>query len=177
MATVTLREMTENLGLDRSNGRKWLLEASKRLGLAPVKVRTSSGRGQMALAWSADDAKRLIDHRITQGYAVGGGTAGVSDNNGQGTFYMLRIVPELCPRRIKAGFADSLEQRIRDHRCTAPTAELLQTWPCKRPWEPAALACLSVMAAKSHSNEVFDIDDPSTAVERLGTFFSMLPAI
>ncbi len=56
-----------------------------------------------------------------------------------GYFYIVQLVPEAIPNRIKLGYTDDLKQRLREHQTSAPTAKILSHWPCKRYWEKLLL--------------------------------------
>jgi hypothetical protein len=92
-----------------------------------------------------------------------------------GVFYVIQLVPELDSRRLKLGFAESLEQRLVQHRTAAPTAKVLQAWPCKRSWELTAIDALTSVGCRLILNEGFECDDPDALVQRGEAFFRMLP--
>ena len=55
MAHITLKELAEELGMDRSNLRKYVVAA----GISTLRVRKLSGRGQRMLALVPEDADRV----------------------------------------------------------------------------------------------------------------------
>ena len=42
-----------------------------------------------------------------------------------GYFYLIQLIPEAMPNRVKIGFADNVERRLVEHQTAAPTAKLL----------------------------------------------------
>ena len=178
MEVVTLKELADTFGLDRSSARKWLVRASERLGLSPVTVRPADGRGQQALAWPKEDAARLVEQRKAEGHAIGEARATpVAEANSRGVFYLLQAFPDAYAKRVKVGFADNLESRLASHRSTLPTLEVVKTWPCRRVWEPAALACVAAVGTRvGNSSEVFDVEDIDALATRLDAFFAHFPA-
>jgi hypothetical protein len=92
-----------------------------------------------------------------------------------GCFYVIQLVPELDPRRIKLGFAIDLADRLSQHRTAAPTAKVLKSWPCKRAWELTAMDCLSLTHCRHILNEVFECDDLDELLKKGEDFFALLP--
>jgi hypothetical protein len=91
-----------------------------------------------------------------------------------GYFYLIQLVPEALPNRVKIGFADNVEQRLAQHRTAAPTARLLRAWPCKRSWDYAAMDSITSKNCQLVLNEVYE-GDVAGFVERADAFFAMLP--
>jgi hypothetical protein len=92
-----------------------------------------------------------------------------------GVFYVVRLVPDLDPKRLKLGFAENLNQRLARHRTAAPTARVLRAWPCRRAWELTSIDALTREGCRLVLNEVFECDDPEALAARGDAFFSMLP--
>jgi hypothetical protein len=61
---VTMAELAERIGMDRSGCRKYVL----RLGYKPVKMRTASSGYQMALTVTAAEARAIQQQRAADGY-------------------------------------------------------------------------------------------------------------
>lgn len=164
---ITLKELAQELGLDRSNMRKIVLAA----GFNPSKIRTPGSRGQLTLALTLEDADAVRDLRESQGFA-----SGVSVDNGEGWLYIIRLVPELEPSRIKIGFTSSIESRLQAYHTACPNAEVVKNWPCKRSWERAAMDCLTQTGCTLIANEVFHCDDIDALFARGDAFFGLMPA-
>lgn len=61
---VTLKTLAEQLGMDRSHLRKYVLDR----GFEPVKIRTADSGHQLTLALSEEDAQRVLQLRQQQGF-------------------------------------------------------------------------------------------------------------
>jgi hypothetical protein len=165
---VSIKELAQRLGMDRSHARRYVLK----LGYSFHKRRTPDSGGQLTLCVTGAEAEAIASQRAERGF-IASTVAAVSD---VGVFYVVQLVPDLDPRRLKLGFAESLEQRLSQHRTAAPTARVLRAWPCKRSWEPAAIDALTCQRCRLILNEVFECDEPEALVKRGEAFFTMLPA-
>jgi hypothetical protein len=166
-AFVSLKQLSRELGLDRSNTRKYVLKS----GVRPHKRRTPDSGSQLTLALTLEEAERIRAKRREEGF-LGTAKAVVKE---AGFFYVIRLVPELAPRRIKLGFADDVAIRLGQHRTAAPTAAIVKCWPCKRSWESTAIDCLSGVGCRLILNEVFECEDIDALVARGDQFFGLLP--
>ena len=164
---MSIKELANRLGMDRSHARRYVL----RLGYAFHRRRTQDSGGQLTLCVSAAEADEIVTRRSDQGFTASTVVA-VSD---VGVFYVIQLVPELDPKRLKLGFAESVDQRLLQHRTAAPTAKVLRAWPCKRSWELTAMDSLTRVDCRLILNEVFECDDPQSLVDRGEAFFSLLP--
>lgn len=166
MKYVTLKQLADELDIDRSHLRRYVLQK----GLEPFKVRTAESRGQATLALNLADAETVRELRAQEGF-----TYDAPVINGAGFFYVIQLVPDLAPNRVKLGFASDIDARLQAHRTSAPTAELVKAWPCKRSWEIAAIASVTRVECQSLSNEAFDCDDLNSLVLRCDEFFAIMP--
>ncbi len=91
------------------------------------------GKG-VKLLLSKEDAEKLIARHQARlsPLAINSEEAPKVEGWGWGYFYVIQLVPEALPNRVKIGIADSVEKRLAEHRTAAPTAKLLKSWPCKR---------------------------------------------
>ena len=168
MELITLTDLAEELGIHRSYLRKCVLA----MGIQPEKVRTEASRNQLTLAVSREEAE---DIRAARSGFTGPGPDNLAVGS-DGDFYMLVIDPEVRPGRIKLGFAQSLEQRTRNHYTIAPKLEVAAVWRCKRSWEKTVIAAVGCMPGASHvGGEVYDFEDVEAAIERADTVLRMLP--
>jgi len=126
----------------------------------------------LTLCVTSAEAKEIAAQRAEKGFI---GSTVVPDSD-VGVFYVIQLVPDLEPKRLKLGFAVSLEQRLAQHRTAAPTARVLRAWPCKRSWELTAIDALTCQGCWLILNEVFECDEPDALVKRGDAFFNMLPA-
>lgn len=165
---VSLKELAETIGLDRSNTRKFVLK----LGIKPHKRRTPDSRNQLTLAVTKEEAERIIGDRETKGFTS---SARIVESE-TGLFYIIQLVPELDPRRIKLGFALDLNDRLAQHKTAAPTATVVKSWPCRRAWELTVMDSLSATNCRLILNEVFECDDLDALLRRGDKLFALLPA-
>ena len=168
---VTLRQLADEFGIDRSHLRKWV----KAQGITPDKIR-DGGVGQEVLAVGDSEAETLRERRRALGFSVTGSKAPSRVESSVGRFYIVRTDPEARPERVKLGFAVSPEARLSDYRITNPEAELVVSWPCERSWERAAMAAIANTAAKLVRGEVYETEDLDSLRARGDTFFSMMPS-
>ncbi len=153
--------------MDRSHARRYVLK----LGYSFHKRRTPDSGGQLTLCVTSSEAEEICSQRRDQGYEESTVVA-VPEI---GVFYVIQLVPELDPNRLKLGFAEGIDQRLSQHRTAAPTARVLRAWPCKRSWEITALDALTRVGCRLILNEVFECEDLEALVERGEAFFSTLP--
>lgn len=93
-----------------------------------------------------------------------------------GVFYLIQLEPDHDPGRLKVGFAVSIAERLRSHRCSAPFAVVIKTWPCKRLWERTAIDCVTTECQQLHT-EVFRATDVQNVASRCDAFFAMMPTL
>jgi hypothetical protein len=164
---VSIKSLAVRLGMDRSHARRYVLQ----LGYTLHKRRVSGSGGQLTLCVTSAEADQIVCQRSEKGFLAPTVVA-VSD---VGVFYVIQLVPDLDPKRLKLGFAESLKQRLSQHQTAAPTARVIGTWPCKRSWELTAMDALTRVGCRLILNEVFECDEPNALVERGHAFFSTLP--
>jgi hypothetical protein len=89
-------------------------------------------------------------------------------------FYLIQLEPEHDPVRIKFGFTVNMSDRLRHHKCSAPFAKVIRSWPCKFLWEKTAIDCVSNDCTKVYT-EVFRAKKSlEIIVEKLDRFFDMM---
>lgn len=95
-------------------------------------------------------------------------------NDGFGFYYLIQLLPDELPNRVKIGYTDSINQRVVDHRTTNPTLKLVHTWPCKRIWEKAVEASVAREECTHIGGEVYD-GDIQGFIDRANNFFALMP--
>ena len=93
-----------------------------------------------------------------------------------GFFYVIQLEPAHDPGRFKVGFTMDLEGRLQKHRCSVPFATYLNTWPCKRVWERAAIDCVTEACERLHT-EVYRTNSLEQLRIRAEEFFSLMPKL
>ena len=168
---ITIKGLAAELGIDSSNCRKFV----RGMGLEMIRVRPPGTRGTPMLALSPEDAEKVRQERIARGFVVRErDVQPVLKNDGPGAFYIVVLDPEARPNRLKFGYAQNVDGRLAEHRCAAPTATLLGSWPAKRSWESCIMAALSAGATQV-GPEVFDVVDVAAVLDKAEQFMGMLP--
>lgn len=169
MNLVTLKELAEEFGVERSSLRKWIVKNE----FASCSVRSNDSRGQLSLAFTEDIAEQIREKRHAQGFCFEKQFPAAVSNIGM--FYAIQVAPDLRPERIKLGFATNLVERLAAHRTASPTASVLLVFPCRRTWEFAAIDAITDCDCIPLSNEVFDFQSLEELAVRATRFFSLLP--
>ena len=164
---LSLKELARLLGMDRSHARRYVLK----LGVTFHRRRTADSANQLTLAVNKEEADGILAQRREQGF-LGAGPVLLAD---VGVFYVIQVVPELAPLRVKLGFAGDLSDRLAQHRTAAPTAAVLKFWPCRRSWETTAMDALTASGCRFILNEVFECESLDDLSRRGDAFFSLLP--
>ena len=167
---VSLKRLSEMLGIDRSHARKWILAQ----GVTSVKRRTSDSGGQLVISFTREESEKLLAIRKSQGFLGANKTEGISDE--YGVFYVIELVPELCPNRVKLGFANNVAERLGQHRTASPTAQVKKTWPCRRSWERTVMDALTAQGCLLLLNEVFECENLDALIKRGDVLFALLPS-
>jgi len=165
---VKISEIAKRLSLDMGTVRRLIARESEELGLKLTRGKSD------ALLLSRDDADKLIASYQARRGPVSTASADSAQFDRYGYFYLIQLVPEALPNRIKIGFADNVEKRLAEHRTAAPTAKLLKAWPCKRSWDYAAMDSITRDGCKLVLNEVYE-GEIQGFLERGEQFFSMMP--
>lgn len=149
-----------------------------RLGIRPTQRREAS-RGNQNVSTVSHSEAAAIRAEIEKASAPSddgsrlGSTAAFAADD-VGFFYLLQLEPEHDLGRFKVGFTMDLDGRLQKHRCSAPFATYVRTWPCKRVWERAAIDCATKECKQLHT-EVFRATSLSEVAEHAEVFFSMMP--
>jgi len=165
---VGIPEIAKRLSLDGGTVRRFIARENETLKLELLR-----GKGDKLLL-SRPDAERLIAAYEARRGPVPETEEGSPTDDRFGFFYVIQLVPEALPNRVKIGFADNVEKRLIEHRTAAPTAKILKSWPCKRSWDYAAMASITREGCKLVLNEVFE-GDVEGFLGRGDQFFAVMP--
>lgn len=171
---ISLPEMADDLSCHKQT----LFKIAKRMGIEPVKRRDSDRKNQLVSTVSQDEA-----HMIRQEF-LSRTRAGEANSDGgigelvaeDGVFYLVQLEPEHDPGRIKVGFTTDIDGRLRKHRCSAPFAQCLKTWPCQRIWERTVIDCVTAGLEKLHT-EVFRTQSIESVIAKAEQFFAIMPRV
>lgn len=86
------------------------------------------------------------------------------------------IKKEHDPGRFKVGFATNINERLRQHKCAAPMAVVVKSWPSKLLWEKTAIDCVSAGCERIHT-EVFRTASIEAVFAKCETFFAQMPSL
>ena len=92
-----------------------------------------------------------------------------------GSFYVIATVPDLHSHRIKLGFTEDTDRRLRELLTVSSTAKLIHSWPCRRSWELSIITLLTAQDCVQLGREVFQCGDVGALVTRGNQLFSILP--
>jgi len=171
---VSFKELAKQLKIDPTTVRRLIERYGPQLGITVQKGRGDTINAKWTHFLSRDDANRLISFYETKHQSVNPNESESTTLQPYGVFYVIQLVPEALPNRIKIGYADSLEKRLADHHTAAPTAKVLGSWPCKRSWDYTAMDCITREGCVWVSNEVFE-GDPDGFLKRANEFFAIMP--
>jgi hypothetical protein len=149
---VKVAEIAKRLGVDLTTVRRLIARESETLQL-----KLHRGKGDKLLLSKGDAEKLIASYEARRGpIAVNGESSADASYDSYGYFYLIQLVPEALPNRVKIGFADNVEKRLAEHQTAAPTVKLLKSWPCKRSWDYAAMDSIMRTGCKLVLNEVFE---------------------
>ena len=165
---VGIPDIAKRLKLDGGTVRRYIARVGDTLG-----IELNRGKGDKILL-SREDADRLIASYESRRGPVAATDEAASSYDPFGFFYVIQLVPEALPNRVKIGFADDVDKRLAEHRTAAPTARLLKFWRCKRSWDFAAMDSISREGCKLVLNEVYE-GDIGGFISRGDAFFAVMP--
>ena len=170
---VSYKDMAIRLGLDPTTIRRLISLHGAELGITVQKGKGNTSNAKWTHYLTRDDADRLAsfyETRNTRSFAASSDEPLLRS----GFFYIIQLVPEALPNRIKIGYTDSIDKRLAEHQTAAPTARLLKSWPCKRSWDYAAMDSITREGCHWVLNEVFE-GDPNGFIQRGDAFFALMP--
>jgi hypothetical protein len=170
---ISVIDAASQLGLPH---KQTLFKIIKRLSISTVKQRNSGSRNQLISYITQCDLELIRQHLSESKPQTKGSEASAEPQIDQGVFYLIQLEPKHDPGRFKVGFASNLSERLRTHRCSAPMALVLATWPCRPLWEKTAIDCVAQSCEQIHT-EVFRTDDIAEVKNRCTQFFALMPKI
>jgi hypothetical protein len=174
---VSFYELAKRLGVSYDTVRRSVAKYGDELGIAVQKMKTPGSKGALTQCISGDDANTLVAflENRPKSDQIGGGDENEVSFRRFGYFYIIQVVPELMPNRVKIGYTDNLDQRLREHQTSAPTARFAKHWECKRSWDQAVMDSITREGCALVMNEVYE-GDVESFVSRANAFVAMLPA-
>ena len=166
----TYKEIADILKVSIDTIRRNIRAKKSELGLKPQKVKTPDSKGALVGCLSIDDSDKLIRYYETKGIPE----ITSSSARNFGYFYIIQLIPEFHPKRVKIGYADDVDKRFKEHQTASPTARLLGFWPCKRSWDQSAMGSITRSGCKLVLNEVYE-GDIDGFMQRAKEFFNIMP--
>ena len=151
--------------------RQSLHNLARRLGFNIVKQKSDRGRGQRINHITVSDYEKLKQH-----FGSWEAREYVEAGDGFGVFYIVQLEPELDPGRVKVGYTENLDERLRSHRTSAPFSVIVETWPCKPLWEKTAIDCVTQDCENLYT-EVFRAANVDELIEKADDFFGLMPTV
>ncbi len=166
---VSIPEIAKRLKIDGSSVRRFIARVSDEL-----KIELHRGKGDKLWLTRADAESLIAAYESRRG-PIPAESENSEKYDRFGFFYLIQLVPEALPNRVKIGFADDVEKRLAEHRTAAPTAKLPKKWPCKRSWDYSAMDSITRRGCKLVLNEVYE-GDINGFIARGDEFFAVLPS-
>ncbi len=166
----TYKEIANEICVSIDTVRRNVRSQKKELKLEPKKRKTPLSKGALVECLSFDDAEKIIRFYKTKGTTK----LDLNNNRNYGFFYLIQLIPEFQPNRVKIGFADDVDKRFKEHQTSSPTSKLLGYWPCKRAWDQAIMDSITRTDCKLVLNEVYE-GDIQGFKDRADEFFRIMP--
>lgn len=170
---ILLSALAHEWGIDKSNARKYVIAH----GFDFIRVRGDDRTHQLVLGLSVEDAELVREARLREGYSVQENGNLRPVENGVGVLYLVQIMPDADPLRVKLGYASDANRRLASYRTISPTATIVKTWPCRVTWERAAIDSLTAENCTLIGGEVYVCADIERLLQRGDIFFSCLPSL
>lgn len=160
-------DWAKTVGMDRSHAMRWLKAEKYKLHM----IRGSTTRGQKSCALSSSDAIKARARRLSE--FPKGEAQPVTTSSGY--FYIVQLIPDHDPCRIKLGYSTSTRRRLSEYHTTCPEAKLLRKFDCEPAFEVAAIASVTRVGCVRVGEEVYDVDDVDALLARAKQFFDLMP--
>ena len=167
---ISVIDAAKKLGIRKEH----LFKVIKKLGIATTKERNSNHKGQRISYIRNTDFDFIINNQGITGKKTDNEVTITSAQLDHGVFYLFQLEPDHDPGRFKLGFASNMPERLRQHRCSAPFAKVLKTWPCHVFWERTAIDSVTQGCEKIHT-EVFRTTDIASVQKKCEMFFERMP--
>jgi len=171
---LTFREIADKLDVGVDTVRRTVRRLSKNSEITLLKRKTPNSKGATVHCLSVDDSNKLISYFENRNKPISGENIDNAAFQRFGYFYIIQLIPEAIPNRVKIGYTDNLETRLREHQTSAPTAKYIGHWKCKRSWDQAAMDSITREDCKFIMNEVYE-GDIKKFLNRAEEFFRILP--
>ncbi len=169
---VSIAEVADDL----QSRKQSIFRIVRRLGIQTTKQRDPDRGNQLVDLIAVTDVQSVRDALLAGRRVAASDQSSLSLDGETGYFYIIQLEPEHDRGRFKVGFTTDVEGRLAKHRCSAPFAVCLRSWPCRRTWERAAMDCVAIGSERLH-NEVFRCPDLEHVLSRGDSFFALMPTL
>ena len=173
---ITIVELADDLQVRKQR----IFKILPRLGIRPTQRREASRGNQNVATVSQAEAAAIRSEIERSSEAPSSnarsGTLAAFSSDDVGFFYLIQLEPEHDTGRFKVGFTMDLDGRLQKHRCSAPYARYVASWPCRRVWERSAIDCVTTGCDQLHT-EVFRAASMEQVSARAQAFFTMMPGL
>ncbi len=146
--------------------------AIRRLDLTFQKEKPSSSKETLVFCLNILEANELLKDFRNRNKPID--TANSSSKNRFCYCYIIQLLPETLPNRVKIGYSDNLNRSLREHQTAAPTAKYLGNWRCKKLWNQAAIDSITRTDCRLIRNGTYE-GDIEGFVKRANDFFNVMP--
>ncbi|RVU35552.1 GIY-YIG nuclease family protein [Rheinheimera riviphila] len=173
---VSFYDLAKRLGVSYDTVRRTISKFGDQLGTTVKKLKIQGSKGALTQCVAEEEANTFVAffENKSKSEEIGGGEENEFSFRRFGYFYIIQVIPELMPNRVKIGFTDNLDQRLREHQTSAPTAKFVKYWECKRSWDQAVMDSITRENCSLVMNEVYE-GDVASFIQRADAFFSMMP--
>lgn len=173
---LSYNDLAMRMGVSIDTIRRSITKFGQELGITVERKKLPGSKGALTQCISGEDANTLVAFLENKQKCdqISGGQENELSFRRFGYFYIIQVVPELMPNRLKIGFTDNLDQRLREHQTSAPTARFVKTWVCKRSWDQAVMDSITREDCALVMNEVYE-GDVESFISRADAFFAMMP--
>ena len=167
---ISVIHAAQELGLRKQS----LFKILKRLKIEVTREKSENHAGQ-SISYISEKDLKLVSDQVKYNANFQNENKPENGFTSKGVFYLIQLEPDHDPGRFKLGFATAIQDRLRQHRCAAPFAKVIATWPCHILWEKTAIDSITQGCEKIHT-EVFRTIDISEIENRCNRFFEMMPS-
>ena len=96
----------------------------------------------------------------------------VANPANSGSFYLIQVVPDVYPGRLKFGWSSNVVRRFRLYRAVAPSLKVLRVQSCSVIYENALIHYFAE-GLRPVGGEVFDSDDVDALLARFDAYFAI----
>lgn len=146
----------------------------RRVGMVERRYEVPDQRQYARIEEHVEDWGRMIrDKDVPKGGVIDHGSGNGNHCSAIDVFYVVQLIPDALPQRMKLGFSSVVVDRLAGYRTAAPTARLYATWPCPREYEHEAMGAISKHLVHV-GREVFDCWNLDLLKAEADEFFASL---